>query len=55
MINPENPAAAIRSLHPGIFLAGYADGSVSAIPLDVDADTLNRLMTIAGSEAVERP
>lgn len=53
--NAADPAGGIRSLHPGVFLGGFADGSASAIPLDTDPDTLRKLMTADGGEVVARP
>lgn len=53
--NATDPAGGIRSLHPGVFLGGFADGSVSVIPLDTDPDTLRKLMTADGGEVVARP
>jgi len=40
------------NLHPGIFLAGFADGSVRAMSLDTDPQTLHALLTVAGGENV---
>lgn len=50
-----DPVAGIGELHPGAFLAGYADGHVSAIPLDVDPEVLQALFTRNGREVVELP
>ncbi|MEQ8846728.1 DUF1559 domain-containing protein [Botrimarina sp.] len=50
-----DPVAGIGSLHPGVFLGGYADGHVSAIPLDIDPATLKALFTRNGGEQVEAP
>ena len=48
----ENPLKGLTGHHPGIFNAGIADGSVRAISLDIDLDTLRALFTKAGGEVI---
>lgn len=51
----ENPIGGIGSLHPGVFLAAYADAHVSAIPTDTPSATLRAAMTAAGGESIAAP
>lgn len=48
----ENPLKGLTGHHPGIFNAGFADGSVRAISLNIDADTLRALFTKGGGEVI---
>ncbi|MEM9185160.1 MAG: DUF1559 domain-containing protein [Planctomycetota bacterium] len=48
-------AAGLGGLHPGVFLAGFADGSVQAVGLNIDIKTLYSLLTTRGGEIVRRP
>ncbi|MEX2170959.1 MAG: DUF1559 domain-containing protein [Pirellulales bacterium] len=48
----ENPLKGLTGHHPGIFNAGYADGSVRAISLDIDLDMLRALFTKDGGEVI---
>jgi hypothetical protein len=41
--------------HPGACLFGMADGSVHALSSNIDPNVLERLMTIAGGEAIATP
>jgi len=50
-----NPVGGIGSLHPGVFVADFADGHSQSIPLDTDPETLRALMSIDGKEVVELP
>ncbi|HMP05338.1 MAG TPA: DUF1559 domain-containing protein [Lacipirellulaceae bacterium] len=42
----ENPLAGIGMIHPGVFLAAFCDGSVSAISFDVGPDALRAMTTV---------
>ncbi|MCA9230040.1 MAG: DUF1559 domain-containing protein [Planctomycetales bacterium] len=42
------------SMHPGTFLAGFADGHVRSFPLDTDPVVFQHMLTIAGSEPLPR-
>lgn len=53
--NPESPMLGLGGLHPGIFLAAFADGSVQAIAELVDVETFEALLTRGGGEMVNRP
>ena len=45
----------VNSLHPNIFLAGFADGHVEAISENVDMKVFKALLTSDGKEAVNLP
>ncbi len=55
IVHATNPVGGIGSFHPGVFLAGFADGHSSAIRLDTAVEILNALMTRNGGEVVELP
>ena len=40
------------SLHPGVFLVSFADGTVRAISETVDPEVLYKLLTVAGKEQI---
>jgi hypothetical protein len=46
------PLVGLGNLHPGIFLAGFCDGHVSAVSTGVDLEALKAMLTIAGGEVV---
>ena len=48
----DNPTQVLGGLHPGIFLAGFCDGSVRAVAMDIDPSVLKASLTIAGEEDV---
>lgn len=48
----ENPFAGIGAIHPGVFLAAFADGHVQAIATDIDPDLLRKTMTVNGREPI---
>lgn len=49
----QNPLAGLAGgFHPGVFLAGFADGHVRSISEDIDPETFYHLLTIAGREVV---
>ena len=51
--NAKSPMAGLKpNLHPGIFLAGFADGHVSVISEDVDPGVFGKLLTRNGGEVV---
>lgn len=51
----QDPVAGIGSPHPGVFLAGFCDGHVSAISLDVDPELFHAMTTINGREPIDLP
>ncbi|QDT68879.1 hypothetical protein MalM25_18050 [Planctomycetes bacterium MalM25] len=53
--NAANPVGGIGSFHPGVFLAGFADGHSSAISIDTAVEVLNAFMTRNGREAIDSP
>jgi len=48
-----NPAQGLGGLHPGIFLAGFADGHVQAINSSISAKLLKALFTRNGGEQID--
>jgi hypothetical protein len=48
----KNPAAGLGRIRPGVWLAGFADGHVSAIPNTIDQAVRNALFTCAGREVI---
>ena len=46
-------AGLVPNLHPGIFLAGFADGHVSAISYGIDEEVLEAMLTTDGGEAID--
>lgn len=44
---------AFDTAHPGIFMAGYADGSVHMVEDTIDRETLRKQLTIAGGETID--
>ena len=50
--DPQQPLLGLGGLHPGIFLAGFADGHVRAISSTIDLDVLRALFTADGGEVV---
>lgn len=53
--NPANPKQGLGGVRPGVFLAAFCDGHVSAIADEIDATTLKALFTKAGGEAINAP
>ncbi|TWU20825.1 DUF1559 domain-containing protein [Bythopirellula polymerisocia] len=55
-LDPKNNLSGLSgSMHPGIFLAAYCDGSVRAISESIDPELFKALLTIAGGEVVQNP
>jgi type II secretory pathway pseudopilin PulG len=51
-----HPTAGLAaSPHPGIWVAGYADGHVTSVPDDCDPQTVKAILTRNGGEQVESP
>ena len=50
-----NPSKGLVGMRPGVFLAGFADGSVRAIASSIDPATLKALFTRNGGELVRPP
>ncbi|MEO1496528.1 MAG: DUF1559 domain-containing protein [Planctomycetota bacterium] len=50
-----NPFERIGSLHPGVFLTGWADGHAAAVRTDTDPETFRAYLTVNGGERVEAP
>ncbi|WP_425400610.1 DUF1559 domain-containing protein [Aeoliella sp.] len=48
-----NNVEALDTGHPGIFIAGYLDGSVHNFEQDIDRQKLRALLTIAGREPID--
>jgi hypothetical protein len=53
--NDAAPLVGLGALHPGIFLAGFADGHVTAVSTMIDVNALKAMLTIAGGEVTPRP
>jgi hypothetical protein len=51
--NESDPTKNLGGLHPGIFIAGFCDGSVRAISKEIDPKVLKSLLTIAGGEVID--
>ncbi len=51
-MDADDPLAGIGVLHPGVFLAGFCDGRVTAINFDIDPTVFKALVTAAGDEVV---
>lgn len=51
----EDPLSGIGSLHPGVFLAIFADGHVQPVPISTEPSVLKALFTRNGREVVELP
>lgn len=49
-----NPLSGLGGLHPSIFLAGFADGHVRAIEMNIDPTTFRAMLTSAGGERIPR-
>jgi hypothetical protein len=49
------PTAGLGHLHPSIFIAGFADGHISAVNPDIERERLKALLTISGGETVLLP
>jgi type II secretory pathway pseudopilin PulG len=55
-MDSQNPLAGLSgSMHPGIFIAGYADGSVRNISEGIDPTVFKALLTIGGGEKIDLP
>ncbi len=55
-IDPKNPLSGLApNLHPGSFLASFADAHVRTLSENIDIDRLKAYLTIAGLEDVENP
>ncbi len=50
--DPEAPPVGEVDLHPGIYLAGFCDGHVSAISTYVDTEALKAMLTVSGGDGV---
>jgi hypothetical protein len=48
-----DPLAGTGQYHPGIFLAGFCDGHVTAISHDIDPTAWLSMLTIAGGEVID--
>jgi hypothetical protein len=48
----ENPLQGLVGMHPNVFLAGFADGSIRLIPTSIDPQVLKALFTRNGGEVV---
>ncbi len=48
--NAKQPKAGLGRLHPGIFLAGFADAHVKSISNEIDVDVFKAMLTCAGGE-----
>lgn len=53
--NQSNPVAGIGSIHPGVFLGGFCDGAVKAIPNKVSPDLFHAMTTTSGGELADLP
>jgi hypothetical protein len=52
----QNPLSGLLGpMHPGIFIAGFADGSVRLINESIDPSTFKGMLTIAGDEDLPAP
>jgi hypothetical protein len=52
-LDEQNPLKGLAgSMHPGSFVAGYADGSVRMISESIDPATFKALLTRAGGETI---
>ncbi len=52
-LDSKNPLQGLRgSMHPGIFLAGFADGHCRTISETIDTETFQHLLTIDGKEVI---
>ena len=49
----ENPLKFLGGLNPNVFQAGFADGSVRALPLSIDPEVLKGLFSRDGGEVVQ--
>jgi hypothetical protein len=49
-----NPTAGLGGIRPGVWLAGFADGSVQPISDQIDKEMLKAMFTRAGQEPVNR-
>jgi type II secretory pathway pseudopilin PulG len=54
-MNDATPFVGLGALHPGIFLAGFADGHVTAVSTMIDVTVLKAMLTISGGEALPVP
>ena len=50
--DPNLPSAGLGNLRPGVWLAGFGDGSVRFIASAVDKEVLKGLFTRAGGETI---
>jgi hypothetical protein len=51
--NADDATKDLGGLHPGIFVAGFCDGSVHAISKTIDPRVFKALLTIAGAEVID--
>jgi len=51
-IDPQDPVRGMGGLHPGIFIAVYADDHVEEVRLDIDKNVLKALFTRSGGEEI---
>lgn len=50
-----NPFAGLGGPHPGIFLAAFGDGHITAVSTEVDPTVLKAMTTASGGEVVQVP
>jgi hypothetical protein len=51
----KNPMAGLGGLRPAVWLAGWADGHISAVASNIDPEVLSTLFTRAGGEMTQEP
>ncbi len=51
-LDEENPLAGLSGPHPGIFMAGFADGHVKSISQQIDHGVFKAMLTIVGGEVI---
>jgi hypothetical protein len=52
-IDNQNPMKGLAGLHPGVFLVGFADGSIHTLSAVMDPEVLRGLFSRNGGEAVQ--
>ena len=52
-IDNDNPVKGLAGLHPGVILAGFADGSVHTLSATINPEVLRGLFSRNGGEAVQ--
>ncbi|MEM9351859.1 MAG: DUF1559 domain-containing protein [Planctomycetota bacterium] len=53
--DPKQPLKGLGGLHPKVFVAGFVDGHVESIPLDIDPGELAKYLSVDGLEEIRRP